>query len=90
MPIGYTRAMLSAALDGRLDRIACARDAIFNLDVPTACPDVPADLLTPRAVWPSEDAYVRQARTLAGMFAENFNAFAAGVDPEVRAAGPVA
>jgi len=90
MPIDYTRAMLAAALDGRLDDVACERDAIFNLDVPTACPDVPADLLRPRTAWPSEVAYLEQARRLARMFADNFQAFAAGVDPKVRAAGPAA
>jgi len=88
MKIKYTRAMIRAALSGQLDNVAYEKDPIFNLDVPASCPDVPAEVLKPRATWPNPAAYDEQARTLARMFAENFKAFEASVTPGVRAAGP--
>jgi len=42
MKIKFTRAMIRAALSGALDLVAYEKDATFNLDVPTTCPDVPA------------------------------------------------
>jgi phosphoenolpyruvate carboxykinase (ATP) len=88
MPIEYTRAMVRAALGGELDSVPYERDTLFKLDVPTVCPGVPAEVLRPRTVWPSEAQYMSQAAELARMFAENFTAFAATVTPDVRAAGP--
>jgi phosphoenolpyruvate carboxykinase (ATP) len=49
---------------------------------------VPSEVLQPRATWADAAAYDAQARTLAGMFADNFRAYAAHVGDEVRAAGP--
>ncbi len=88
MKIAYTRAMIKAALSGALDQVKFERDTMFNLDVPTSCPDVPADVLKPRSTWSNGAAYDEQAAKLARMFADNFKAFEAGVSPEVRAAGP--
>jgi phosphoenolpyruvate carboxykinase (ATP) len=61
---------------------------VFGLEVPTACPDVPASFLDPRGTWPDPEAYDRQAAVLARMFETNFEAFAASVPPDVRRAGP--
>jgi len=88
MKIGYTRAMVRAALDGSLADVATVPDANFGLAVPTACPDVPADVLDPRTTWADRAAYDAQARKLAAMFAENFKALADQVPADVRAAGP--
>jgi phosphoenolpyruvate carboxykinase (ATP) len=90
MRISYTRAMIRAALSGALDKIAYERDPIFNLDIPSSCPDVPAGVLTPRATWGNGADYDRQARQLARMFIDNFKTFEAGVSAEVVAAGPCA
>ena len=87
--IAHTRAMIRAALSGALDSVAYRRDPVFNLDVPSACPDVPGDVLTPRSTWPSPAGYDAEAAKLAKMFAENFKLFEAGVTPDVRAAGPL-
>ncbi|HEX3427244.1 MAG TPA: hypothetical protein VHS36_00415, partial [Candidatus Limnocylindrales bacterium] len=75
-------------LDGRLDGIDTVTDPLFGFEVPTSCPDVPTELLHPRATWPDTEAYDRQARALARMFAENFAAYADGVPESVRMAGP--
>jgi phosphoenolpyruvate carboxykinase (ATP) len=88
MNIDHTRSMVRAALDGELDGVPVVEDPIFRVAVPTACPEVPADFLAPRGTWQDRDAYDRQARTLAGMFAENFESYASGVDAGVRKAGP--
>ena len=88
MKIGYTRAMIRAALSGALDRVGYERDPIFNVDVPTACPDVAPEVLKPRNTWANGADYDAQASKLARMFAENFKEFESGVTAAVRAAGP--
>ena len=88
MKIGHTRAMIRAALSGALSQVAYERDPVFNLDVPTSCPDVPASVLRPRDTWADPAAFDPQARRLAAMFVENFKAFEDGVSSAVTAAGP--
>jgi phosphoenolpyruvate carboxykinase (ATP) len=88
MNINHTRSMVRAALSGALDGVPTATDPIFGVEVPTACPDVPAEVLQPRTTWADGEAYDRQARALARMFVENFRAYADGVSEDVRAAGP--
>ncbi|MGB7219718.1 MAG: phosphoenolpyruvate carboxykinase [Vicinamibacterales bacterium] len=90
MKIAHTRAMISAVLSGALDKVAYERDKVFNIDVPTSCPDVPADVLKPRSTWSNPAQYDEQAAKLARMFVENFKTFESGVTAEVRAAGPQA
>jgi phosphoenolpyruvate carboxykinase (ATP) len=75
-------------LSGALDSVAYQRDPLFNLDVPNECPDVPSDVLKPRATWQQAADYDAQAAKLAAMFVENFKAFEADVTPAVRGAGP--
>jgi phosphoenolpyruvate carboxykinase (ATP) len=88
--IAYTRAMVHAALNGALNDMSTTPHPTFGIAVPNACPDVPAEILDPRATWPDAEAYDAQARKLAAMFAENFKTYADQVSPEVRAAGPQA
>ena len=88
MSIAYTRAMVHAALNGSLHDVPFETEPNFGLSVPTACPDVPNEVLNPRGTWDDKEAYDRAARKLAGEFEENFEEFAPTVSPEVRAAGP--
>jgi phosphoenolpyruvate carboxykinase (ATP) len=88
MKIAHTRAMINAALSGELDTARYETDPIFNLDVPISCPNVPADVLSPRKTWKDSAAYDAQAKKLAQMFADNFRTFEATASPEVKAAGP--
>jgi phosphoenolpyruvate carboxykinase (ATP) len=90
MKIAFTRAMIRAALSGALDASEYSRDPIFNLDVPAACPDVPAEVLHPRTTWPDRSAYDTTAARLSAMFRDNFTKFEAEVSAEVKAAGPAA
>jgi len=88
MKIAHTRAMVHAALSGALDTVQYERDPIFNIDVPTSCPNVPAEVLKPRNTWKDGAAYDAQAKKLAQMFADNFKTFEATAAAEVKAAGP--
>ena len=88
MKIAHTRAMIRAALSGALDSVEYEKDTIFNLAIPTLCPDVPADVLQPRKTWANGADYDVQAAKLAHMFVDNFKNFEEGVSAEVRAAGP--
>ena len=88
MKLGYTRAMVDAALSGKLDDASYHTDPVFGLAVPAAVPGVPGELLDPRGTWPDPAAYDAQAAKLAEMFRKNFAAYAAGVPAGVAAAGP--
>jgi phosphoenolpyruvate carboxykinase (ATP) len=89
MNINHTRAMVRAALAGRLADMPTRLDPIFRLEVPLAVHDVPSEFLDPRSTWPDAVAYDRTARRLAAMFAKNFDAYADGVDAAIRDAGPL-
>jgi phosphoenolpyruvate carboxykinase (ATP) len=88
LKISFTRAMVRAALSGVLDDVPTVTDPIFGVGIPKAVPDVPEDVLTPRRTWADGAAYDAQAKKLAKMFSDNFQKYADGVSPEVRAAGP--
>jgi phosphoenolpyruvate carboxykinase (ATP) len=88
MKLGYTRAIVRAALAGELDRVPTMRDPVFGLDVPKSVAGVPPDVMNPRATWSDPAAYDAQARKLASMFVKNFEQFAGEVDEAVRKAGP--
>jgi phosphoenolpyruvate carboxykinase (ATP) len=83
----HTRALLRAALGGKLDGVPTRQDAVFGLEVPTACPDVPAAILSPRTTWPKPEAYDAQAERLAALFRKNFDQFG-DAPPGVREGGP--
>src|SRR3954470_10885597 len=89
MPIAATRALLHAALSGRLDAARMRTDPVFGFEVPVEVPGVETALLDPRSTWRDPAAYDRKAAELAGMFRENFEKkFADAADPDVAAAGP--
>jgi phosphoenolpyruvate carboxykinase (ATP) len=71
----HTRALLRAALAGKLDGVPTRPDPFFGLEVPAACPDVPAAILSPRLTWPKADAYDAQAGRLTALFRKNFEQF---------------
>ncbi|HEX2623579.1 MAG TPA: phosphoenolpyruvate carboxykinase [Phototrophicaceae bacterium] len=87
MKIAYTRAMVSAALDGSLANVPTENDPFFGLAVPVSCPNVPTEVLNSRNTWSDKAAYDAQARKLAKMFIDNFKKFASKVTREVVAAG---
>ena len=84
----YTRAMLKAALEGALEDVPYRTDPVFGFAVPTRVPGVPDEVLDPRATWPDPAAYDEAAKTLARLFQENIERYAALLDPEALSAGP--
>ena len=85
--IKYSRAMVTAALTGKLDIVKYRHDDLFNLDIPTTVPDVPPEILDPKYTWEDKDSYDLSAKKLAQMFIENFKKFD-NVNPEIVQAGP--
>ncbi|MFY7990396.1 MAG: phosphoenolpyruvate carboxykinase (ATP), partial [Fluviicola sp.] len=88
MKLSYTRAMITAALNGQLDHIAFDTLPVFELAFPTTCPEVPAEILNPRATWADKDAYDRTAKHLAEQFVKNFEQFAVETSVDILAAAP--
>jgi len=86
--IKYSRAMVTAALDGSLDIVKYRHDELFNLDIPMECPGVPSEILDPKNTWIDKDSYDLSAKKLTQMFLENFEKFK-DVSKEIRNAGPV-
>jgi phosphoenolpyruvate carboxykinase (ATP) len=87
MSLPHTRALLTAALSGKLSPAEFAEHPVFRVQVPRCCPDVPASVLDPRSQWPNPADYDRAARDLAARFQRNFEKFS-GVSEEIRHAGP--
>ena len=86
--LSYTRAMITAALQGQLDTVTCEKHPVFGMEIPASCPGVPSQLLYPRDTWKDKDAYDEKAVELANRFKNNFKKYAAGVDPQILSAGP--
>jgi phosphoenolpyruvate carboxykinase (ATP) len=86
MDLNYTRAMVRAAVEDRLNDAEFEIEPAFGLSIPKAVPEVPRELLSPRNAWAEKGAYDRTAQELAERFARNFEKFEAPA--EVRAAAP--
>ena len=89
MPIRVTRRLLSAALDGSLNKATFRTDPYFGLAVPTSVPGVEPHILNPSKTWASKADFAETAKKLVAMFRYNFVKFETHVDAEVRAAAPV-
>jgi phosphoenolpyruvate carboxykinase (ATP) len=87
MDLRYTRAMVTAALNGELEKAGFKHDYIFNLDIPTSCPGVPSEILDPRNTWSDKNKYDLSANRLATLFVKNFQKFGE-IPKEIQKAGP--
>ena len=88
MHLPYTRAMVRAALRGELEDVSFRKESLFGLMIPENCPEVPAEILSPRGTWADPAAYDEQAFRLIGRFGDNFDQYRGEVSQEVIAAGP--
>jgi phosphoenolpyruvate carboxykinase (ATP) len=86
--IKHTRALLNAALNGKLDKVEYYKDPIFGFEVPKTCPDVPDSVLEPWSAWSSRAEYDKKYKSLAVRFIENFTKFTERTPQEVIDAGP--
>ena len=87
MAIAHTRAMVRAALDGRLTEIATRAHPDFGLAMPESCPEVPPEVLDPKNTWADKGAYDQTAHELTKRFEVNFKQFEPYVGDSVKAAG---
>lgn len=91
MKLKYTRAMISAALNGDLGLYNYEKyhiHSVFGVAQPRECPGVPAKVLSPRATWNNDDAYYKTAFKLTNAFRENFKKFESYASEEIRRGGP--
>ncbi|MFB9861945.1 phosphoenolpyruvate carboxykinase (ATP) [Rufibacter immobilis] len=88
MKLGYTRAMITAALNGELNEVAFSKHPVFGVEMPTSCPNVPADILSPRNTWADKEAYDHKANDLAKAFIKNFSKYADYANEEILAGAP--
>lgn len=88
MKLAYTRAMITAALEGKLDDVAYEAHPVFGMMMPLECPNVPSEILNPRNTWADKNAYDEKAVSLAKQFVKNFEKYASGVSDEILAAAP--
>ena len=88
MKLSYTRQMITAALEGKLNDVAYDILPVFDLAIPTSCEGVPAEILNPRATWADKNAYDDTANNLAGQFVKNFEQYASETSTDILAAAP--
>ncbi len=88
MKLGYTRAMITAALEGKLDNVSFEAHPVFGMQMPLSCEGVPAEVLNPRNTWANKEEYDTKAKALAQQFINNFEKYASGVSEEILAAAP--
>ena len=85
----YTRAMITAALEGKLDKVDYTNHDIFGLAMPNECDNVPTEMLHPRNTWADKNSYDEKANKLAQAFVKNFEQFADNANKEILAAAPI-
>lgn len=88
MKLSYTRAMITAALNGEFDKVKFEELPVFRLQMPTSCTGVPAEILNPRNTWADKTSYDHTAIDLATKFVKNFAQYADGASTEILSAAP--
>ena len=89
MKLKYTRSMISAALEGKLNDVEYHTHPVFGLAMPKDCPEVPNEVLNPIDTWESADAYNAKAAELSNSFKQNFAQFEEYANDEIMAGGPI-
>ncbi|WP_291726938.1 phosphoenolpyruvate carboxykinase (ATP) [Bernardetia sp.] len=90
MKLSYTRAMITAALEGKLDNVNYEEQPIFGVKIPSECPDVPTNILNPKNTWENKSEYDATANKLASAFVANFEKYADYANDEIMAGAPKA
>jgi phosphoenolpyruvate carboxykinase (ATP) len=86
--IRHTRALIRAAISGRLLDSPMEKEPIFGFDTPTVCQGIPGEILKPSAAWEDKDAYQREVKGLAAKFVSNFSRFSGSVPDGILEASP--
>ncbi|MBV1923027.1 MAG: phosphoenolpyruvate carboxykinase (ATP) [Flavobacteriaceae bacterium] len=88
MKLKYTRAMITAALEGKLENVDFKKHPIFGLNIPQTCANVPSEVLNPKDTWEDKDGYDSKANELSASFKKNFEQFEDYANEEILAGAP--
>ncbi len=91
MKLKYTRAMITAAMNGELEAANKGNyhvHSIFGVEQPRVCPNVPTEVLSPRKTWNNDEGYYNTADKLAKSFKENFKQFESYANKDILAGAP--
>ena len=88
MKLSYTRAMITAALNGELDNVEYSNHSVFHVAMPASCVGVPSEVLSPRGTWNDDEGYYKKANELADAFNKNFQKYSEFANEELLAAVP--
>jgi phosphoenolpyruvate carboxykinase (ATP) len=88
MKLKHTRAMITAALNGDLDKVEYKEHPIFGVQIPIEVKEVPSDILDPMNTWDDAGSYTKQANELAKAFVENFEKYAANTSALILEGAP--
>ncbi|WP_299777782.1 phosphoenolpyruvate carboxykinase (ATP) [uncultured Formosa sp.] len=85
----YTRAMITAILNGELENVDYDQNFIFGLHMPKYCPGVPTEILDPMNTWLKKGDYIGKAIQLAHSFHLNFEKFSGQASEQIMEGGPL-
>ena len=88
LSLNYTRSLITAALEGKLENVEYKNHEVFGLAMPTECDDVPSEILSPRNTWEDKSAYDLKANELAQAFNNNFNKYSDFANQEMLDSAP--
>ena len=91
MKLKYTRAMITAAMNGELEAANKGNyhiHSVFGVEQPRICPNVPTDVLSPRSTWNNDEGYYKTADKLARSFRDNFKKFEEFANDDILAGAP--
>ena len=89
MKLSYTRSMITAALEGKLEQVSFENHPIFGFQMPKTCEGVPSEILNPRNTWKNPEDYDHQAKDLAESFVRNFEQFKDYATPDILEGAPI-
>lgn len=87
--LAYTRAMITVALTGELDKAEFVKHPVFGLDMPSKCPGVPDEILNPKNTWKNKEGYDETANMLAEQFRKNFELYKEFASEEILSGAPI-
>ena len=88
LSLKYTRSLITAALEGKLESVEYKNHEVFGLAMPTECYEVPSEILSPRNTWEDKSAYDLKANELAQAFKNNFNKYSDFANQEMLDSAP--
>jgi len=89
IPLKYTRAMITAILEGGLEDTTFLNYGAFKLAIPAEVAGVPSKILDPRSTWKDKEAYDNKEQYLVSLFTKNIEQFVESGEEEFLNAGPV-